>query len=29
MGTRCGNLDPGVILYLMDELQWMREPSKR
>lgn len=20
MGTRCGNLDPGVILYLMDEL---------
>ena len=21
MGTRCGNLDPGVILYLMDELQ--------
>jgi acetate kinase len=21
MGTRCGNLDPGVILYLMDELK--------
>lgn len=21
MGTRCGSLDPGVILYLMDELQ--------
>lgn len=21
MGTRCGNLDPGVILYLLDELQ--------
>jgi len=21
MGTRCGNVDPGVILYLMDELQ--------
>lgn len=21
MGTRCGNLDPGVVLYLMDELQ--------
>ena len=21
MGTRCGNLDPGVILYLMDELR--------
>jgi acetate kinase len=21
MGTRCGNLDPGVILYLMDELE--------
>jgi acetate kinase len=20
MGTRCGNLDPGVVLYLMDEL---------
>jgi acetate kinase len=20
MGTRCGNLDPGVILYLFDEL---------
>ena len=21
MGTRCGNLDPGVILYLLDELK--------
>ena len=21
MGTRCGNLDPGVILYLLDELE--------
>jgi acetate kinase len=21
MGTRCGNLDPGVVLYLLDELQ--------
>jgi acetate kinase len=21
MGTRCGNLDPGVVLYLMDELK--------
>ena len=21
MGTRCGNLDPGVVLYLMDELR--------
>ena len=21
MGTRCGNLDPGVMLYLMDEMQ--------
>jgi acetate kinase len=21
MGTRCGNLDPGVMLYLMDELK--------
>ncbi|WP_295441760.1 acetate/propionate family kinase [uncultured Thiodictyon sp.] len=21
MGTRCGNLDPGVLLYLMDQLQ--------
>ena len=21
MGTRCGNLDPGVVLYLMDELE--------
>jgi acetate kinase len=21
MGTRCGNIDPGVILYLMDELK--------
>jgi len=21
MGTRCGNLDPGVLLYLMDEMQ--------
>jgi acetate kinase len=21
MGTRCGNLDPGVLLYLMDELE--------
>jgi acetate kinase len=21
MGTRCGNLDPGVVLYLIDELQ--------
>ncbi len=21
MGTRCGNIDPGVILYLMDELE--------
>jgi acetate kinase len=21
MGTRCGSLDPGVVLYLMDELQ--------
>ena len=20
MGTRCGSLDPGVVLYLMDEL---------
>jgi acetate kinase len=21
MGTRCGNLDPGVLLYLMDQMQ--------
>ena len=28
MGTRCGNLDPGVILYLLDELGMMRAPSK-
>ena len=21
MGTRCGSLDPGVVLYLMDELK--------
>jgi acetate kinase len=21
MGTRCGNLDPGVVLYMMDELR--------
>jgi acetate kinase len=21
MGTRCGNVDPGVLLYMMDELQ--------
>jgi len=21
MGTRCGNLDPGVVLYLMEEMQ--------
>ena len=29
MGTRCGSLDPGVVLYLMDELEaWMRAPSR-
>jgi acetate kinase len=28
MGTRCGNLDPGVILYLMDELK-MDSPAIR
>ena len=28
MGTRCGSIDPGVILYLMDERRWMRGRSR-
>jgi acetate kinase len=28
MGTRCGAIDPGVMLYLMDELKMMRGRSK-
>lgn len=29
MGTRCGNLDPGVVLYLMQELQMTTEEIER
>ena len=29
MGTRSGALDPGVILYLMDERGWTHGPSRR
>ena len=28
MGTRCGALDPGVMLYLMDERGWTCAPSR-
>ena len=28
MGTRCGSLDPGVVLYLMDELKLIFQRSK-
>jgi acetate kinase len=27
MGTRCGQLDPGVVLYLMQQRGWTRRPS--
>ena len=28
MGTHCGNLDPGVMLYLMDELMIARHTRR-
>ena len=28
MGTRCGSIDAGVILYLMQSITWMRARSR-